>query len=397
MLYEHGILTTPQLVALGFASLRMTQMRLHALHTLGITDRVQPFTAATRLPLHHILGPVGARVIAAEEDIPLGQLGWRHDRALAAALAHTLPHDRATHDLVCALAATPDITLTRWWSAARCARYFGHHTRPDAYLALKPRQPAASTRPALAISHPTAAHPPAGGAAMPPWWWEAFLEYDTGTEALAVLAAKIHGYHRLAVATGITTPVLIYTARPGREPGARAALAHTVRGLGHPALVPIATATRPPREPVTGPFPHAAGRASVSAAIYDPGVGVRAAGGRMWLPLTLHPNPEDTRLPRLTLAELAAATPAQPPITGHRHRHTHPASGRQLHDPRRHATAYEAGTSPHGLPPDVARGARTDEIRHDDRGAVGVVDLPAPPPLPPRIRPASIAPPWERR
>jgi hypothetical protein len=43
---------------------------------------------------------------------------------------------------------------------------------------------------------------------------EFFLEYDTGTEDLPRLAAKLTGYQRLAVRTAITTPVLFWLHSP---------------------------------------------------------------------------------------------------------------------------------------------------------------------------------------
>jgi hypothetical protein len=368
MLHEHAFLTTPQLVALGFASPRMTQDRLRVLHRLGLTDRFQPFTAATRLPLHHILGPAGARVIAAEEHIQLSQLGWRHDRALAIAFSHTLPHDRATHDLICQLAATPGVTLTRWWSATRCARYYGHHTRPDAYLTLTAIPP-----------RPAASHPRGAGL-----WWEAFLEYDTGTEALGVLTAKIHGYYRLAVATGITTPVLIFTSRPGREPGGRAALADTLLELPRPALVPIATGTT---RPVGGPAIGTA--ASPTRGLPSD---LAAATGRVWLPLTAHAQPANIRAPRLSLADLAAAAALQPQ-TGH----PHPAWGRRLRDPRRQLPIDPLGNRPRATPdgdplltPEPYDLHDVDVVNGPAEApdATGIVDLPEPPPHPPQPAPA---------
>lgn len=38
---------------------------------------------------------------------------------------------------------------------------------------------------------------------------EFFLEFDIGTENLGKLGRKLHGYEKLATATGITTPVLV--------------------------------------------------------------------------------------------------------------------------------------------------------------------------------------------
>jgi hypothetical protein len=371
MLHEHGFLTTPQLVTLGFASLRMTQQRLRVLHRLGLTDRVQPFTAGTRLPVHHILGPAGARVIAAEERIPLARLEWRHDRALAVAFSHTLPHDRATHDLICALAATPTVTLTRWWSATRCARHYGHHIRPDAYLAL------------TATPHPAASQPRGTRS-----WWEAFLEYDTGTEALGVLTAKLHGYYRLAAATGIPTPVLIFTARPGREPGARAALAQTLRELPHPALVPVATGTSIVATSAGPAETRAGGRRPDTA----------ASAGPTWLPLTTHLRPDNTRAPRLTLAELTAALPIPPQIRQH-----HPAWRFPVRDPRRQPSidplGIRARPTPNG---DLSLIPRSDDLQDLDLvngpgaapDATGLVELPEPPPHPPHPASASAPRRW---
>lgn len=375
MLHEHGFLTTPQLVQLRFASLRMTQVRLRALHAMGVTDRFQPLTALGPSPMHHVLGPVGARIIAAEERIDLQQLGWRHDRALAAAHRHTLAHDTGTADLICALASTPGVTLTRWWSESRCNRYFGHHTRPDAYLALSP----GTARPAGTLGGPGVLRGPAGNAPGQAGgvWWDAFLEYDTGTEALAVLAAKVHGYYRLAAATGITSPVLIWTTRPGREPGARTALAHTLRTLPQPGLVPIATAT--PR--------HTGGADRPDSSWPDP-------AGPVWLPLTPHTPPEDVRLTRLTLTELTtAAHPRhQPGYRGGRPGGAPGRPGGSAHGDPRDPRLWPSGNTGlwngaaarHALDPwpsHTAPGEASHPYGLDAAG--GVVDLPAPPPLPP--------------
>ena len=51
-----------------------------------------------------------------------------------------------------------------------------------------------------------------------------FLEYDQGTEPLERVAAKLAGYHKLALATKIATPVVFWLPTSGREAGVRQAL-----------------------------------------------------------------------------------------------------------------------------------------------------------------------------
>jgi hypothetical protein len=338
MLHEHTVLTTTHLARLGFATLRAAQLRLRTLHALGVVERWQPFQRYGSAPMHHVLGPLGARILAAEEGIDLTALGYRRDRALGHAHRLTLTHDLGAASLLTDLATHPDLVMGRWWSARRCTRYFGHHTRPDAYATLAPggisdaatRHPADGLAP-LGPQPPTTA-PPGRDSGQ----WGFFLEYDTGTTALRVLAAKLDGYHRLAVATTLPTPVLIWITRPGREPGARAALTHAHRHLTHPHLVPVLTGT-----------PQPSG---------DPAD--EHATGQVWLPLTgTRPGgrPAGPGTPRWRLAELATPAPAGRP-------------GAARSDPRSRA-------------PDT-------ELLHLP-AAGRVVDLPDPPPHPPSAPPAN--------
>jgi hypothetical protein len=103
--------------------------------------------------------------------------------------------------------------LTAWWSELRCRRLFGDIVRPDAYGRWRED------------GHQI----------------EFFLEFDFGTEALGTLASKLHSYEKLATATGITTPVLVWLPTHRRETAARRALAETQSQLDRPALVPLAT------------------------------------------------------------------------------------------------------------------------------------------------------------
>jgi hypothetical protein len=79
-----------------------------------------------------------------------------------------------------------------------------------------------------------------------------FLEYDTGTEPLDRVAAKLAGYDDLAEATRIWTPTLFWLPSAAREANLRAAL-HTNHeavavATGHPV------ADRDPAEEVWLPL-----------------------------------------------------------------------------------------------------------------------------------------------
>lgn len=284
MLHEHSVLTTAQLHRLGWAStLRQVQGRARALRGYEVLDGFRPLRTYGHgsHPVHLVLGPVGAHVLAAEVGVTVTDLGYRgRTRALTIAHRLSLGHDIGVSDLVCDLATTPGVVVARWWSARRCGRYFGHHTRPDAYLTL--------------TTHPDHTYTAAGAGAGAGvgGWWEMFLEYDTGSENLSQLASKVASYHALAEYTGVVTPVGVWFTRPGREPSARRALTDAARALPIPGRVPILTGapTSPPGQ----------GAASPGA---RPG-----AGGRAWLPL------HHGQVERVDLAALATPR-SHPPTT----------------------------------------------------------------------------------
>src|SRR5437660_756392 len=105
------------------------------------------------------------------------------------------PRPRLSADLIAELAGrlTP---RDRWLLAMIAEHQWGRYARPDAYG--RWRDDGSGT--------------------------DFFLEYDTGTEPVARVAAKLRGYAALADATGITTPVLFWFPAPAREASVRAAL-----------------------------------------------------------------------------------------------------------------------------------------------------------------------------
>ncbi|GAA1291763.1 replication-relaxation family protein [Saccharothrix xinjiangensis] len=222
MLWEHRVLTAHQITALAFPSFRSGRQRLRELYTWGVIDRFQPFVTVGTAPMHYVLAPAGAAVLAAEDGLDVKDLGYRHDRVFGIAHSLRLAHTIGVNEWFTALIARAhhpapgeQVALTAWWSETRCARHFGDLIRPDGYGRWR------------------------NGSRQVEW----FLEYDFGTEALAKLAGKLTGYAALAQATGITTPLLVWLPTSRREATARRLLQRTWRELDDPRTVPVATAT----------------------------------------------------------------------------------------------------------------------------------------------------------
>jgi hypothetical protein len=194
MLHEHRVLTTHQIQQLAFPSVSTTTHRLLTLWRLRALERFRPAMATGSAPLHYVLGPAGAAVLAARRGQTLTAFGYRLDRALALAHSDKLHHLIGTNGIFTALVhhgrTHPGTGLLTWWSERRCLATWGKYARPDGYGR----------------------------------WHENgretdfFLEYDTGTEPISRLLAKLGDYTALAELTGITdTPVLFALPNPIRE------------------------------------------------------------------------------------------------------------------------------------------------------------------------------------
>ncbi|MCP2182179.1 replication-relaxation family protein [Prauserella alba] len=276
MLHEHRVLTSSHIQDAAFPSGRATRQRLRELYLWRAVSRFQPFRQRGSAPMHYVLGPAGAAVLAAEHGLEPTELGYRHDRAMAIAHNQRLAHTTGINDFFTSLIAhtrhTPPgsgrMELTAWWSETRCARHFGDLVIPDSYG----RWHTHTTRRASDV--------------------EFFLEFDTGTETLTKVARKLLGYARLAESTGIATPVLLWLPTTRREAGVRTALARIHAELDHPATVPVATAAADLLDPVA---PHPSPAQDV------------------WLPLTSARAHRSG--PRYSLTDLPGAWPSLAPPT----------------------------------------------------------------------------------
>jgi hypothetical protein len=215
LLHEHRVLTTSQLRDLAFGSLNVAQHRLVTLARLGVLDRFRPVWphGGGSAPWHYLLGPAGAAALAAEQATTPAQLGYRRDRTLAIAHSQRLAHQIGVNGFFTTLAAHarrhPNTKLLAWLSERACAERWGHVVRPDGYGHWRDHDGEV----------------------------DFFLEYDTGTEPLERLLAKVDAYTELATATDIDTPVLLWLPGPGRE-----ATLH--QALGRPDITLATAAAR---------------------------------------------------------------------------------------------------------------------------------------------------------
>lgn len=209
---RHRVMTSDQLAEIFFDSRRRAQDRLLRLHGLQVLDRFEPRRPAFgRVPLHYVIGRLGAAVLAAEDgtDPDRAIRRWKADRALALGGSQRLLHLLGINAFYAALAGQarrdPGAALLDWMTETECTAWAVDLVRPDAY----------------GVWSETARSV------------EFFLEYDRGTEPLQRLAGKLTGYERLEAERGACAWVLLALA-PRREPSARKALAG--------ATVPVATA-----------------------------------------------------------------------------------------------------------------------------------------------------------
>jgi hypothetical protein len=233
MVHEHRVLTSTQISALAFDDERGARRRLATLtHQLRVLDRFRPRLTLGSAPEHYVLGPAGAAYLAAERDQSPKQFGYSRQRAHQIAVSAHLAHAVGCNEVFTRIAAAhrhdPDGgRLAAWWSERRCLRLWQDLARPDGY------------------GHYTFA--PRGADPGSARNLRFFLEYDTGTEPLGRLAAKLPGYAKLAAAT-TTQPVLFYLPNAARENNFHALLARDT------PRVPVATSSPDAlRAAATGP------------------------------------------------------------------------------------------------------------------------------------------------
>lgn len=228
-LYDHGVFTTPQLAGALFPSLDFCQRRLRTLYQLRLIARFRPQRAdGGSYPYHWLIDQLGAEVVAAARDerpprrdhARLERRRWTSTRTLD----HRLGVNQFFTDLAGHARTHPGAELQQWLPEVVCQRAGTFVTDDD---------------PALLRAYEPSVRPDGYGL-----WAEDgrevpfFLEYDTGTEPLGVLTAKVVGYARLFATLGRSWPVLFWLHSAARERNLRQ------RFTDLPDLLRVATGTR---------------------------------------------------------------------------------------------------------------------------------------------------------
>ncbi|WP_017623415.1 replication-relaxation family protein [Nocardiopsis chromatogenes] len=190
---DHRVMTTRHLHALHFHNVTPQRSwdRLLALHRWGVLDRFRPYLRWGAVPFRWVLAADGEHVYARIRglDEPAQRPGSRIALAHSAKLGHILGLSETYAAFATAARTTPGAHLEVWRTEAECARLWGRHIRPDAYLRW--------------IEGDTAV--------------EAFLEYDNGTEGHHQVARKLRGYADHAAAYQRTNHVLFVVPTHTRE------------------------------------------------------------------------------------------------------------------------------------------------------------------------------------
>jgi hypothetical protein len=236
LLAEHKVLTTNQIAAIEFGSVRRAQDRLRHLRELAVVfafreSYLRGGTSQTR----YALGYLGARLIAAQraERPPAPKAYTESLERLA--LWPKLDHQLGVNGFFCGLAAhrnparlrearrADEVSgLTQWWSEKRCTEFFWKYQGAGRETRLRPDGYGCWEEAGQAVRF--------------------FLEHDTGTESLAKVTGKIGDY--AAFPTDQFGILLFSVHSSRREMALRAALRHAL--AGHDPGFVIATAARDP-------------------------------------------------------------------------------------------------------------------------------------------------------
>lgn len=193
LLDEHRTLTTDQIAAVLFSSPRTCRNRLDTLRGMGFVDWFIPVRHGVRLPAHWVPGLLSARYVAlcrGERPPTPSAVRQLQDRMVASAhLAHADGTNQFGVDLLGHARGRPECDLVRWWSGSRIAAACGRRVHPDAHGVWR------------VDGHDNG--------------W--YLEWDSGSESLGTLTAKLAPYRRLRADGGPGWPVLFWLPTSVRE------------------------------------------------------------------------------------------------------------------------------------------------------------------------------------
>lgn len=209
---EHQVLTTGHLASLAFPTHDRAEQRLRILAQRDVLARFRPCVRPGSVEWRYVVGYSGAVIIAASGGVSPPRPAAHAARVLRLAENPRLDHLLGLNGFFASLAREArgrhGASLDAWLSEARATQACGKLARPDGLGAWREHHRQVRF----------------------------FLEYDTGTESLDQLTAKLSGYHDVAEAGGPTYTVLFWLPSLIREANLR-------RLLGPSPLVPVATAS----------------------------------------------------------------------------------------------------------------------------------------------------------
>ena len=209
-LYEHRVLTTPQIYELHFDTHTRASKRILQLYRLGLVERFRPHTPVGSAPWHYTLDEPGARLVAARQEMDFKDFTFKKARIFDVVASPRLRHRVECNGFFArlTLACRRRGWRLEWIGERRACSSWDSIISPDGIGRV-----VAGDR---EISF--------------------FLEYDRGTENHDQLENKTHRY-RIVGRTARSEDALLFVFPSGaRERHARSAL------LG--ASVPVATAVR---------------------------------------------------------------------------------------------------------------------------------------------------------
>lgn len=209
-LYEHRVLTTPQIYELHFDTCTRASKRMLQLYRLGLVERFRPHTPSGSAPWHYTLDEPGARLVAARQEIDYDKFKFKKAR-----IFEVVGSPRLRHRVECngffarlTLACRRRGWRLEWIGERRVCSSWDSIISPDGI----------------------------GRIVAGDREFSFFLEYDRGTENHDQLENKTSRY-RIVGRTARSEDALLFVFPSGaRERHARSALV----GAG----VPVATAVR---------------------------------------------------------------------------------------------------------------------------------------------------------
>lgn len=227
LLHEHQMLSTEQITALAFDTAHTARIRLNLLQRRGVLARFRDCVRPGSQSWRWTLGVLGESYLTARDGRTPPRpaaVRLRVDRlATNPRLGHLHGVNQFFVDLAAHARTAPDASLSVWWSERTCVREVtGELVRPDGHGVW------------TEVGHSAA-------------WW---LEWDSGSEPMHRVVAKLDGYHRLHRATGVEHAVILWLHSQGREESFHA------RARGHPltAQLTVATGSGGPDTNPSGPL-----------------------------------------------------------------------------------------------------------------------------------------------